>query len=238
MPVLHVGFSSMWNVTTNPSFRRYCFFLRIAISTQRQTMGNESTCTLRFEGTSFSGKALLETSEILFRGDKRLNIPFSSIRKLQVKDGALHIHTMNGLAIFELGEKAEKWRHKISNPKSRIDKLGVKPGEHVLLLGKFPWDFLAELKERGAKVRSNNPKDSPWVFLAAETAKDLGQVKTIRKSLQAAAALWIVYPKGQKSITENDVRSAGLAAGLTDVKVTSFSTTHTALKFVIPKSKR
>jgi hypothetical protein len=51
-------------------------------------------------------------------------------------------------------------------------------------------------------------------------------------------ALWIIYPKGQKQITEADVRSAGLASGLTDTKVTSFSPTHTALKFVLPKAKR
>jgi hypothetical protein len=63
-------------------------------------------------------------------------------------------------------------------------------------------------------------------------------VKKLAHSLSGPAALWIVYPKGQQSITEADVRSAGLIAGLTDVKVASFSATHTALKFVIPKSKR
>jgi len=34
------------------------------------------------------------------------------------------------------------------------------------------------------------------------------------------------------------VRSAGLKAGLVDIKVVSFSATHTALKFVLPKAKR
>ncbi len=48
----------------------------------------------------------------------------------------------------------------------------------------------------------------------------------------------IVYPKGQKTITESTVRTAGLKAGLTDIKVVGFSATHTALKFVIPKAKR
>ena len=56
--------------------------------------------------------------------------------------------------------------------------------------------------------------------------------------MRGAAALWIVYPKGQKRITENDVLSAGRKVGLKDVKVVGFSATHTALKFVIPLSKR
>jgi len=47
-----------------------------------------------------------------------------------------------------------------------------------------------------------------------------------------------VYPKGQKSVTESDIRSAGLETGLVDVKVVGFSPTHTALKFVLPKSRR
>jgi hypothetical protein len=56
--------------------------------------------------------------------------------------------------------------------------------------------------------------------------------------VKGAAALWIVYPKGQKSITENDVITAGRKTGLKDVKVVGFSSTHTALKFVIPLDKR
>lgn len=118
-------------------------------------MGNEAVCALRYEGKSFSGKALLETSEVLFRGGTRLKIPFSSISKLHAKDGALHIRTKEGLAILELGEKAEKWREKIANPKLRIDKLGVKEGDRVSLLGKFSADFLDELKKtrRGRSVK-------------------------------------------------------------------------------------
>lgn len=200
-------------------------------------MGNELTCTLRHEGKSFAGKALLETSEILFRGDTRLKIPFSSIKKLEAKNGQLHIRTADGLAIFELGAQAEKWHHMITNPKSVIEKLGVKPGDSVVLEGNFPAHFQADLKRQRATIaRSRN--DAPWIFLAAESLEDLRRLPAISKSMRGATALWVVYPKGQKTITESDARSAGLKAGLTDIKVASFSPTHTALKFVIPKAKR
>jgi hypothetical protein len=79
---------------------------------------------------------------------------------------------------------------------------------------------------------------APWIFFAAESSGDLRRVAAIAKSMSGASGLWIVYRKGQKSITESAVRSAGLKAGLTDIKVTSVSPTHTALKFVIPKSQR
>jgi len=202
-------------------------------------MGNEAVCTLRYAGKAFSGKALLETSEIIFRGDTPLKIPFSAITAVQAQDGKLHVRTKEGLAVFELGLQAEKWREKIANPKSLLDKLGVKPGALVSLVGKFPADFLASLKKHGALLNQNKvAKDSPWIFLAVDSPQELRRVPPLAKSIRGATALWIVYPKGQKSITESDVRSAGLKAGLVDIKVASFSATHTALKFVLPKSKR
>jgi hypothetical protein len=202
-------------------------------------MGNEAQCKLRFDGKTFSGKALLETSEILFRGDTRIKISFPSIIALQARDGELHVRTKDGLAIFTLGPQAEKWCEKIANPKTLLQKLGVKPGETVALIGEFPADFLLSLKKQDtAIVEGKIPKGTPWYFLAAESRQNLQRVKAIANSLAGAAALWIVYPKGQTSITESDVRSAGLQAGLTDIKVASFSSTHTALKFVLPKAKR
>ncbi|HVM74615.1 MAG TPA: hypothetical protein VMT75_03160 [Candidatus Saccharimonadales bacterium] len=202
-------------------------------------MGNEALCTLRYGGKTFAGKALLETTEIVFRGETRLKIPFSSIKNASAKDGELHIPTAEGLAVFQLGPQAEKWRNKIANPKSLVEKLGVKPGESVLLEGEFPADFAASLKKHGATVaRQGSASSTPWIFLAAESAQDVRRVAGIAKSMRGATALWIVYPKGQKTVTEADVRSAGLKSGLTDIKVASFSPTHTALKFVIPKSRR
>jgi hypothetical protein len=109
----------------------------------------------------------------------------------------------------------------------------------VVLEGKFSRDFQADLKRYGAAlVPAKINSSPPWIFLAAESTEDLGRVPTIAKRMKGGAALWIVYPKGQKTITEAHVRGAGLKSGLTDVKVTRFSPTHTALKFVIPKSKR
>ena len=51
-------------------------------------------------------------------------------------------------------------------------------------------------------------------------------------------AVWIVRPKGRKDVTEAETMAAGKRAGLVDVKVVSFSETHTAEKFVIPVAKR
>ena len=202
-------------------------------------MGNEVKCTAWLGKRESEGKALLETSEILFRGDFRLKIPFSTIKSARAVDGELRLQTAEGLAVFQLGAAAEKWCEKILHPKSRIEKLGVKPGAKVSLIGSFDTGFLTEIDKITKSVsKSKVAAESEWIFFAADSKEDLGALPKISKLMEGAAALWIVYPKGQKHITENDVLAAGRKAGLKDVKVVGFSPTHTALKFVIPLSDR
>ena len=92
----------------------------------------------------------------------------------------------------------------------------------------------------GAKARPS--PNCPAAFLVrkrtANNGETAGNKKRRAKSLKGAAALWMVYPKGQKQLTENDVIAAGRKSGLKDVKVVGFSPTHTALKFVIPVENR
>lgn len=202
-------------------------------------MGSELKCTVRFGKETSEGKALLETSEVLFRGDFRLKIPFATIKSAKAMDGELHLQTANGLAVFEIGPAAEKWREKILHPKTRIEKIGLKPGAKISLVGNFDADFLEELKPFTPSVSKGKvTADSETIFFAADSLKELSGVAKIAKSLKGATTLWIVYPKGQKTITEKDVIAAGRKTGLKDVKVVGFSVTHTALKFVIPLEKR
>jgi len=202
-------------------------------------MGNEINCSVHFGKQESEGKALLETSEILFRGEFRLKIPFATIKSAKATDGELRLQTAEGLAVFHLGPAAEKWLDKILHPKSRIEKLGVKPAAKVSLLGDFDDEFPAEIRVLTKSMSENKiAPDSEWIFFAADSKEALSALPKISKSLKGAAALWIVYPKGQKQITENDVLAAGRKVGLKDVKVVGFSPTHTALKFVIPLSQR
>jgi hypothetical protein len=202
-------------------------------------MGSEASCKVRFGRQECEGKALLETSELLFRGDFQLKIPFSTIKSIKAVNGQLRVRMPDGSAVFFLGPLAEKWCDKILHPKSRMEKLGVKPGGKVSLLGEFDAEFLSEVAAlTNAVTKDKVTPESAWIFFAADSKKDLAALPKITKSMQGAAALWVVYPKGQKQITENDVLASGRKTGLKDVKVASFSSTHTALKFVIPLAQR
>jgi len=205
-------------------------------------VGNEANCVARFGKQKARGRALLETSEIIFRsedGALRLKFAFADIKSVAAAEGELRVEGPEGPAIFELGAKAAKWCEKILHPKTRLEKLGIKPKAAVSLIGELHADFLAELRSQTKNVSNGKvAAETEWIFFAADAAKDLSQVTKLAKSLKGAAALWIVYPKGQNQITENDVLAAGRKSGLKDVKVVGFSPTHTALKFVIPVEKR
>jgi hypothetical protein len=206
-------------------------------------MGQERESTLRLGRRRIEGEALLETSEIIFRpvdGSKRLKFAFTDIVKsVKAVDGEFRFQTEDGPAVLELGPAAEKWAEKILHPKSRAEKLGVKSGMQVSLIGKFDAEFQKELGVATKNLSSGKvAAESELIFLAIESTGELGDVPKIAKSVKGATGLWIVYPKGKKEITENDVIGAGRKTGLKDVKVVGFSPTHTALKFVLPVEKR
>ena len=198
-------------------------------------MGAEANCTATIDGVSHTGRALLETSEIVFRGTsaKRLVIPFASITDVSARDGVLVVQHAKGEARFELGGAAATWLAKIRAPKSRVEKLGAKPGMRVVLLGVKDAAFIAELRARGVVVAAKVARDVAMVFVQAERADDLEQLVALRKTIASDAAVWVIRPKGVKAITEAQVRAGGLAAGFVDVKVVGFSPTHTAEKFVV-----
>jgi hypothetical protein len=120
-----------------------------------------------------------------------------------------------------------------------LDKLGVKPGQRICVLGVEDASFLQQLAARVPDfVRERPSKDADLIFLAAEDLRTLARMKPLAGAVQKTGAIWVVYPKGQKHIRELDVIAAGKSAGLTDNKVCRFSDTHTALRFVIPLARR
>jgi len=202
-------------------------------------MGNEVRCTVRFGKQESAGKALLETKEILFRGDFRLKIAFREIKSVKAADGELLLEFPSGKAAFVLGARAEKWAHKILHPKTPFEKLGVKEGQSVSTVAVSDAGFLKQLKKCAGDLAIGKPlNDCDVLFLGAETASDLAKISKLMPFLKKDGSLWIVYPKGQKVITEGDVLAAGRKAGLKDIKVVGFSETRTALKFVLPLAKR
>lgn len=201
-------------------------------------MGQEADCTVAFGKQTSKGRAYLETDALIFRGSFRLAVPYSKMTSVQAQDGRLVVRFPGGVATFKLGARAATWAHKIQHPKSVMDKLGVKPGQRAAALGVTDAEFIRKLGAATGTppvVRVVRGLDVIVFQVAAKTA--LARLRTLRAAITPDGAIWVVAPKGDARVREVDVLEAGRRAGLVDVKVVRFSDTHTAHKFIIPRSR-
>ena len=201
-------------------------------------MGQELRCTARHDGRSSAGRLLLETDELIFRGEFRLVVPYRSVSRVHAHDGVLELAFGDETAEFDLGDVAERAAKRIANPKGRLDKLGVKAGQRVAVLGVADEDFRAELAARARLVDGEDGAPLDHLFAAVESSDDLDRLAELRGRIAPDGAVWTVRRKGRKDLTEGDVMAAGKRAGLVDVKVVRFSATDTAEKLVIPVASR
>jgi hypothetical protein len=202
-------------------------------------MGQDVHCIAMWNDRRSIGTASLETDDLIFRGEFRLRIPFKTITDLTSADGRLTLKIPDGTVMFNLGPRADQWAEKIRNPKSVLDKLGIKPEMLVSVLGVSDQWFLDELTSRVDDLRLGKVARSSDVIIAAiNTPRELTLFEKLQVSLKRDGAIWAVRPKGVAEVSEATVMNAAREAGLVDVKVVRFSDTHTAEKFVRPKLAR
>jgi hypothetical protein len=203
-------------------------------------MGLEAECTVRVGRKTSLGKAQLEGEALVFRGDFRLEIPFDAIRSAKADGPELIVSTAEQEARFELGAHvAERWARLITEPKGLFEKLDVNADSRVAVVDVIDSLFITALRERTAHVAEGRvPEGAPIIFFGAETRDALRKIQLLRARMIDTGTLWVIRPKGSKTITEADVFETIRSAGLTDTKVVSFSKTHTAHKCVIPVELR
>jgi hypothetical protein len=201
-------------------------------------MGLESVCPARVNGQTTTGKARLEETDLVFRGDKSFKVPFAQFQLAEARGGALHLEWPEGKAVLQLGDQAARWAEKIRNPPSLLDKLGVKAGLRVAVLG-LDDGFVGELRRCTDDVTVGRAlRESDLVFVAMSDRRHLPRLARLRATIKPAGAIWVVWPKGRKEFREDDVRDFGRTAGLVDVKVARFSDALSALKMMIPRALR
>lgn len=202
-------------------------------------MGREATCNAVIGKWKGSGKVLLETDDLIFRGEQRLVVPRSGIASAKADDGWLVIKHGKGSARFEVGKGVERWVNDILNPKTLVDKLGVTAESNAAVIGAGDDEFVEQVRARTAHVVSRLGK-GPYdlIFYQADKPAALDRLEQLRGRIAQNGAVWIMTPRGVPELGHGPVVSAAKRAGLVDVKNARFSATHTALKLVIPKAER
>ncbi|MFN8633953.1 MAG: hypothetical protein U0893_08875 [Chloroflexota bacterium] len=212
-------------------------------------MGQEARCLARVGEQTVEVKALLESDELILRGEHRARLRFTELDGVEAADGRLTLRRGGEAVVLELGATAERWAAKILNPRTLLDKLGVKPGQRACAVGLTDADLLAKLRSAtmltelppvgtGALPPEAPDRQVDLVFVEVRSRDDLAALGALREWIVQAGAVWVLHPKGRADLRDTDVMAAGKAAGLVDNKVARVSATLSALRFVIPKASR
>jgi hypothetical protein len=166
------------------------------------------------------------------RAPFRLTVPLASIGSARADGDNLEVTYADGSLTLVMGEReAARWANQIANPKTLADKIGVKPGQRVRLVG----DVDRALAGPGRTVADG---EADVIFVRVESPGDLGTIGELRDAIAPDGAIWAIRPKGRPDLTEAMVIAAGRGAGLHDVKIARVSDTLAAMKFVIPVERR
>ena len=210
-------------------------------------MGYETTCRVRVSdagGTvreAVDAKVLLETDDLIVRGDARVKIPRASITRVTARAGVVTVTSPAATVSLTLGaEAALKWRKKLEEtPKKLIDKLDVKPNANVWLIGNHDETLIRQVEDRTSRVsHGRSARDQDVVFVAVEAAKDLDEIERAMNAITDSGAIWVIHRKGPSDVADTTIFGRATALGLTYVKVARVSDTHTAEKLVKPLSAR
>lgn len=186
-------------------------------------MGLERICMVRWEGRVAEGKAHCGESILEFRGEFRIKWKWEEI-EVSLLPGVLIAKKDGQVAEFELGEHAAKWQHTILNPKTWLDKIALKRIDTYEVRGNLPLELQKELQDR-----HGDPTVEAIVVIAyLHQNLDLGQIE----KAMTGAALWVIFPKGNKEFPESDIRNFIRSLGWVDVKIASINSFLSSIKFV------
>ena len=202
-------------------------------------MGLEAVCRVKTPAGAGEATVLLETDAVIVRGTVRTTIPFSAITGVEVRGKRLVLLHGGEESLLDLGPLAARWAEKIRNPKSRLEKLGVKPGMLISAVGLSDPTIQSELAASHCTLVWGRLKaGSNIVLLGVESDAGLKRLDAAARALEEDGALWVVHPKGKAGVKDTAVFAAGKALGLVANKVAKFSETHTAERLVIPVARR
>jgi hypothetical protein len=126
-----------------------------------------------------------------------------------------------------------------------LDKLGIRPGMRVAIVGDLDADpeaadFRRQLADRTSDVTEGDAgPDTDVVLLIADSTDELGMLEDLRGRIRPAGAIWVISRKGKAStLRDVEIMAAAKERGLVDNKVVAFSATRTSIRLVIPVALR
>ena len=209
-------------------------------------MGYETKCRVHVDDGSgkpriAEGTVLLETDDLIVRGDARVKVPRRDIQNVSRRAGVVTITAPQATVKLTLGEPAAtRWEAKLKEaPKRLIDKLDVKPNAKVWLLDVAEPELETQLAERTSEVsRAKSARERDVVFVGVERDAHLPRIERALNAMLDDGAIWVIHPKGRDGVADTSIFEKAKTLNLTYTKVARVSETHTAEKLVRPRASR
>ena len=195
-------------------------------------MGRETNCKCDWAGTTGKVKVLLESGELILRGDIRQRVPIRSLQNVEAKSGRLIFNSGgNRVQLFLGALMADKWAEAIKKPPPTLArKLGINDKTVVRVIGSVTDEALNEALRESSQISEKNPD---LIVACVDTSESLAAALRAAKSqLLKSTPIWMIYPKGPgHPLNEAAIRALLRSSGMIDTKVASVSNWLTALRF-------
>lgn len=195
-------------------------------------MGREAICECNWAGTTAKVKVLLESTDLIVRGEIRKRVPIKELRSVEAQSGWLRFKAGRDHVQILLGAPAaEKWADAIKKPPPTLArKLGITNKSIVRTIGDIADEALKEALAQAAEISSRNPD---LIVACVDTPESLAAThRAAKPQLLKSVPIWLVYPKGPgHPLNESVIRSLLRGCSMMDTKVASVSDRLTALRF-------
>jgi hypothetical protein len=193
-------------------------------------MGREAVAVCRWQGDVAEAKILLESQEIILRGDVRARIARGSITGARVDGDDLVVTAAAGELVVELGSiQAAKWAAAILKaPPTLASKLGIDAARRAFVIGVVADATLADALD-GATT--DVPGEAAVLVAVVLSDAELAAAFAVAETLPTLA-VWCVYGKGKAAITgDGAVRAFMRSQGYVDSKSCAVSGALTATRY-------
>ena len=121
------------------------------------------------------------------------------------------------------------------------DKLGLKPGQIVRVVGKGDKALLADTREKIGRKLANDKTPADVILYWPKTIEEITPtLMELRQCIVSNGGIWVITAKrdkqsasGMSYLNHEALIPLGLAAGLVDNKICSISESESGMRFVI-----
>ncbi len=196
-------------------------------------MRREATCICRWGGREGRVTVLLESSELIVRGDIRRRVALQALENVRAGEDTLEFTIAGERIELALGaERAPRWAAAIEAPKPTLArKLGITSAMRIHVTGELD-DPKLETACSVAIARAASLDDAGLALIRTDNRSTLEHWAEALALPDRVPPAWVAYTKGRAApLGESNVREIMRARGFVDTKVAAVSERLTALRF-------